>query len=354
MEKIISDIYKNKLIITRDLGKIKNILIFEGLLIKSGLDNNKKVIIKVIQRTNNNNFKNILMEVGFLKYLSKYSSSKKYIHLCYNAKLTKEFLIIVQEAPIGITLTEFIKEIIKKDFEKYNKIVLVMMYKLLLAINYIHSKSVSHRDLNPNNIYIDYDSENNLIRDIKITDFRLSCGKYDEISEYQVNNITNINNTKKKNSNISNIINNSNSKYKFCDTVDMVVNPPERFSIDSLVKQIQSLIDNQTKESTYLYLAKKLDIWSLGILFWKLLNRKDISQNPLDLVFPSNYQKNKSWKKFNGHQDVNPLISKIFQVVVEKMLVNIPFRGKSNEILEEFIVINKYYDDYDEDLAEKT
>jgi hypothetical protein len=134
----------------------------------------------------------------------------------------------------------------------------------------------------------------------------------------------------------------------------MVVNPPERFSIDSLVKQIQSLIDNQTKESTYLYLAKKLDIWSLGILFWKLLNRKDISQNPLDLVFPSNYQKNKSWKKFNGRSDVNPLMSKIFQVVVEKMLIEIPFRGKSNEILEEFIVINKYYDDYDEDLAEKT
>jgi hypothetical protein len=47
-------------------------------------------------------------------------------------------------------------------------------------------------------------------------------------------------------------------------------------------------------------------------------------------------------------------MSKIFQVVVEKMLVDIPLRGKSNEILEEFIVINKYYDDYDEDLAEKT
>jgi hypothetical protein len=120
------------------------------------------------------------------------------------------------------------------------------------------------------------------------------------------------------------------------------------------VKQIQSLINNQTRESTYLYLAKKLDVWSLGVLFWKLLNRKDIKQNPLDLVFPTNYQKNKTWKTFNGYEDVNPLMSKISQVVVEKMLVDIPLRGKSNEILEEFIVINKYYDDYDEDLAEKT
>jgi serine/threonine protein kinase len=349
MENIISDIYKNKVIVTKNLGKFKNIFIFEGLLIKSELDN-KKVMIKVIQRSNSSNFKNILMEVGFLKYLSKYVSSKKYIHLCYNAKLTKEFLIIVQETPTGITLTEFIKEIMKKTFEDYNRIVLVIMYKLLLAINYIHSKSVSHRGLNPDDIYINYDPVNNLITDLKINNFVLSCGKYDELTEFQNNNINN--KTKKKNNN--NINNSINSKYKFCDVIDISINPPERFNIDSLVKQIQSLINNQTRESTYLYLAKKLDVWTLGVLFWKLLNRKDIKQNPLSLVFPSNYQKNKSWKTFNGYQDVNPLMSKIFQVVVEKMLVEIPFRGKSNEILEEFIVINKYYDDYDEDLAEKT
>lgn len=351
MEKVISDIYKNKLIVTKDLGKFKNILLFEGLLIKSSLDNNnnKKVIIKVIQRTGNRNFQNVLMEVGFLKYLSKYASSKKYINVCYNAKLTKEFLILVQEAPIGITLNDFIKEIMKKSFEDYNKLVLVLMYKILLAINYIHSKGVAHRSLNPDNIYIKYDPTSNLITDIKINNFTLSCGKYDELSEFQNNNLNN--KTKKKNNN-STI--NSNSIYKFCDVIDMVINPPERFSIDSLVKKIQTLMDNQTRESTYLYLAKKIDIWILGILFWKLLNRKDMSQNPLDLVFPSNYQKNKTWKKFNGKSDFNLLMSKIFEIVVEKMLVEIPIRGKSNEILEEFIVINKYYDDYDEDLAEKT
>jgi hypothetical protein len=32
------------------------------------------------------------------------------------------------------------------------------------------------------------------------------------------------------------------------------------------------------------------------------------------------------------------------------MLSEIPNRGKSNEILENFIIINKYYNDYDDNL----
>lgn len=333
MESIISNIYKNKLTVKKKIGLNNDILLYEGILNNNKInDNDNKIIIKVIPRKDLSNFKKLLLEIGFLKYLSKYVSSKKYIYLCYSAKLTDDYLIVVQEAPKGITLTEFIKLIMNLSFEEYNKLSLVLMYKLLLAINYIHTKSVAHRALNPDTIYIDYDKKNNRIIDIKLTDFSVSCGKFIDFTN-----------------------NNEDSKYKYCDTIEMEINPPEKFNINALVKKIQKLINNETRESTYLYLAKKADIWSLGIIFWKLLNRNNLKENPLNIKFPTDYNKTTNWRTFNGVKsklinNMNILIKKIFNEVVNMMLSEIPYRSKSNEILEKFIIINKYYDDYDDDL----
>ncbi len=327
MENLIKDIYKNKLLINKYIGNKDNISTYEGKF-----NNNKKdlnVVIKVISRKDINNFNKVLLEIGFLKYLTKYVSSKKYIYLCYNVKITQDYLIIIQEAPKGITLRNFIEKIMKLKFEEYYKLVLIIIYKLLLAINYIHTKSVAHRGINPDNIYIIYDESTKTIADLKITDFYVSCGKYVELS---------LSSEKESTNNI------------FCDTLDLLINPPETLNINSLVKKIQSLSNEQTRESTYLYLAKKADIWSLGILCWKLLNRNTMEQNPLDLKFPVNYQKDNSWKKFRGYNNDNNLIPKMFKVVIDLMLSEIPYRGKSNEILENFIILNKYYDDYDNNL----
>jgi hypothetical protein len=128
-----------------------------------------------------------------------------------------------------------------------------------------------------------------------------------------------------------------------------MINPPEKFNIDKLIKQIQNISNDKSRETSYLYLAKKADIWSLGIIFWKLLNYNG-SQNPLELKFPVNYQTDKSWMTFNGMKTKDKLIPNIFKIVVSLMLSEIPNRGKSNEILENFIIINKYYDDYDDNL----
>jgi hypothetical protein len=46
------------------------------------------------------------------------------------------------------------------------------------------------------------------------------------------------------------------------------------------------------------------------------------------------------------------LIKKIFESVIERMLSEIPKRAKSSDILENFVLVNKYYEDWDTDLRD--
>jgi serine/threonine protein kinase len=199
------------------------------------------------------------------------------------------------------------------------------MYRLLLAINYIHSKGVAHRGLNENSIYIDY--KDGLIEDIKISDFAVSCGKYVSVPHSKIN------------SNENNVYN------KVCNTIHLEITPPENFNLESLITKIKKLAKDQTRESIYLYLAKKTDIWTLGILFWKLLNRNSLTDNPLNRKFPVNYKAVPTWKNYQGNNTNSVLAEKLYEIVVNLMLSEIPFRGKSEEILENFITISKYFDD---------
>ena len=333
METIIENLYKRKVSINKFIGNENNASVYEGLL--NVKNKNLSVIIKAIPRNDLKYFTKLLLEIGFLKYLSKFVSSKKYICLCYSIKLTATHLIIVQEMPQGITLTRFVEQILNQEPKEYYRLILITIYKLLLALNYIHTKGVAHRGMNPDNIYVSYDSQTKSITELKITDFSVSCGKYTELDIENSNNET----TNWKHNNM------------FCESIDMMINPPEKFNINELVRKIQNLTtkNTQSRETSYLYLAKKADIWSLGIIFWKLLNYNG-SQNPLALKFPENYQTDKSWMTFNGYKSVDKLIHNIFKIVVNLMLSEIPNRGKSNEILENFIIINKYYDDYDDNL----
>lgn len=333
LQRIILGEFNNKLALNNHIGYEHNSTVYQGIY-----NNNKTnltVLVKFIPRKDTPNFNQLLLEIGFIKYLSKFVSSKKYISVCYNVKLTKDYLIIVQELPIGMTLKKFISQIIGLEYSKYCRLICVLMYKLLIAINYIHVKGVAHRGLNPENIYVNY--VNGKILDIKITDFAVSCGKYIGIS---------YDSTKQNN--------HSNSRLDdyFCQTLDFLINPPEKFNISELVTRIKRLSKDQTRNSIYLYLAKKADIWALGILFWKLLNKQKTGDNPLDIQFPTNYQTVKSWKQFNGSAEASKLIKKIFESVIERMLSEIPKRAKSSDILENFVLVNKYYEDWDTDLQE--
>ncbi len=323
MKSSIESLFNNQLKIHKNIGYENSTMIYEGTyIVDSSVEN---VTIKIIPIKDHKKLEQMIIEMGFLQYLSKFKTSKKYINLCHNIKLTSTDLIVILEKPKGVTLKEFIKNINNLPWDKYYNLITVIMYRLLLAINYIHSKGVAHRGLNENSIYIDY--KDGLIEDIKISDFAVSCGKYVSVPHSKIN------------SNENNVYN------KVCNTIHLEITPPENFNLESLITKIKKLAKDQTRESIYLYLAKKTDIWTLGILFWKLLNRNSLTDNPLNRKFPVNYKAVTTWKKYQGNNTNSVLAEKLYEIVVNLMLSEIPFRGKSEEILENFITISKYFDD---------
>ena len=341
MDKLIKDLFNNQLELQNHLGIENNAEMYEGKY-----NNNSKilnVIVKMISRKDIKQLEQVLVEVGFLKYLSSYKSSIKFINVCYNIKLTPEYLILILEKPQGVPLSQFINQenIRNMKFKDYYNLIMVIMYRLLLAINYIHTKGVSHRNLNPETIYVDY--QDGLIENIKITDFDISCGKYVSLkNDFNMN--TNQSKTQ-KNSRNSRKNNKKNIYNKICESIDLEIDPPEKLSIPKLIEKIKRLSKNQTKETINLYLAKKTDIWSLGMLYWKLINKENLNDNPLNLQFPKNYKINHSWKTYKGPKENSRFIQKIFNIVIEMMLSEIPERGKSDEVLDKFIITNKYYEE---------
>jgi serine/threonine protein kinase len=344
MNNVLSKLFNNQLELMNHIGNENNASVYDGVY-----NNNSKmtnVIIKMIPRKDIKYIDQMLIEIGFLKYLSGFKTSLQYINVCYSIKLSSEYLIIVLEKPNGRTLKDIIENYKFSNWDEYYKFIKVIMFRLLLAINYIHSKGVAHRGLNPETIYIDY--VDGFVNQLKISDFAVSCGNYESINYENQRKKT-------KGSSQSSKTQKKTIYNRVCETINLDINPPENFKLSKLIARIKQLSTNQTRESIYLYLAKKADVWSLGILFWKLLNRKSLDESPLDLKFPTNYNQNLSWKTLpidinnksvlgdiNGKDNFD-IMNAFFKIVVDLMLNKIPSRGKSDEILEKFITTNKYY-----------
>jgi len=317
MASEINKIFGRALLLKDYLGEEKETKVYDAQYL------DKNVQVKVVSRKNLKDFNQILIEIGFIKYLSQYVSSQKYIYGCRVMKLTDDYLYLVMDKPTGQTLNDLFKNLKLSDWNVYYRVVTMIMFRLLLGINYIHKKGVAHRGINPETIYVSYKDE--LVEDLRLSDFAASCGKYIGLPLRKGQ---------------------KGAYHKLCQTIDLgLVSPPEDQKIDYLVNKIKKLSKDQTRNSIYLYLAKKADIWSLGILFWKLLNRKslNINNNPLDVEFPKDYQKNNNWKKYHGQK--NKLMEGIHKLVVKMMLSEIPNRSKSHEILETFAIHYKYFEE---------
>ncbi|OMJ87077.1 hypothetical protein SteCoe_11322 [Stentor coeruleus] len=91
----------------------------------------------------------------------------KHILKYYETIEDNSYYYLITELCKGGTLYARLKG--KKQFPE--KICLYIMYQILLAIEYLHSKSIIHRDIKPENIFM-VDSES---YDLKLADFGNSC-----------------------------------------------------------------------------------------------------------------------------------------------------------------------------------
>ena len=159
---------------------------------------------------------------------------------------------------------------LKDILEKYKEgLPLNMVNKIFKQLNEalktMINKEIIHRDLKPDNILIKYTDKNNF--DIKLTDFGLSA-----------NDI---------NSNIETHTNVGHEKYK-------------------------------APEVDYFEYNKKCDLWSLGIILYKLYTNKYIfdSSNPKERKI----NREKGIVKETDNEMINKLIKKLIQVDIEKRI----------------------------------
>ena len=175
------------------------------------LSTNKHLAVKVINKIGASSFfiNEMKEEISILKQL-KHENIVRF----YGFKETNTQLLIKMEYIKYGTLSHWIKSQ-KKISENDASIIL---NKVLLAVEYLHSKQICHRDIKPENIMI---SKENDLKSIKIIDFGLSAQQFN----YLANN-------------------------DYCGT--FIYMAPE-----------------QIEKKLYYF---SVDIWSIGILMYMLLN----------------------------------------------------------------------------------
>lgn len=121
------------------------------------------------------NIDDIIEEVNALKNLSAEPNCYKYI-ACYIEAFREnvdgiDTIVIVMEYINGLSLDKILNRSMSVGGLNYNR-KLHIMKQLAVAIEYIHSKGYAHQDIKPENIMITLGTY-----DVKIIDFGLSCSK---------------------------------------------------------------------------------------------------------------------------------------------------------------------------------
>lgn len=287
------------------LGKGKNSHIYRGITQKHEI-----YLVKFIPRTNN--YQKDIIEIGFMKALSLFRDSQKYINICHDFSLGDKYIIVIMNVFYGQDVGNFcnkIKDLSNKEY--YHMIKQIMKYSLQ-SLSYIHKRGIAHQNLNLFSIIISCPN-NKDIKYIKFVDFSNSCGNYFDT------------NSKKFINHKCNHIVNRMSKL-----------PPEYNNKNELVNQIHKILKTKTKDSIELYMAKKDDIWVLGTMFWLLINRTSIGHNPFVDPFPEKY--GQDYKQFRG--DVK--LKKLHNFVIQYMLTSVHNRKNSIDILDKFMLLEKY------------
>ncbi len=190
-----------------------------------------KVLDKFRYNKNEKALKYLINEINILKDVNHPN-----ILRCFEIKETLEKVYIITEYYNGGTLEEFLEIYIKKnDKAPSEEIVQYIMKQIIEGIKYLHNKKIIYRSICLSNIMINYEDKNDRINNnimkgkIKIIDFGFS--KYLKKGEL------------------------TKTTLGYPITMDPII----LFKLNKIPEY---------KESEY---DEKVDIWSLGIIFYELL-----------------------------------------------------------------------------------
>lgn len=293
------------------LGEGSNSLIYRVIT-----PHQKYYLVKFIPKTNSSH--ETILEIGFLKALSTFSTSYRYINTCHDFAVSPTYIIVIMNVFYGRDMVKICETIKTFPELEYMDMVKQIMRHSLSALAYIHKRGVAHQNLNPYNLVISCPDGKN-IKYLKLVDFGHSCGYYLANNKY----------LNKK----CNLISNRTAKL-----------PPEFHEKEELIKKIKDIMKNNNTNNVELYMAKKDDIWVLGTIFWSLINRKQIGDNPLELNFPETNSLMDTLLHRNNYQNFIglPELKPLHTFVIDNILVPIKKRKSANEILNKFLLLDKY------------
>jgi len=140
--------------VKKKLGRGKYSEVFQSVNKKTGED----VCIKILRPVKMSTFKN---EVFILQRLRRGPNIVR-LHDCFKDPISRVSGIIT-ELVFNVPFPELYPTFTQNEVQYY-------MFKVLLALDYCHSKGIMHRDLKPHNIMIDRASQ-----ELRIIDWGLAC-----------------------------------------------------------------------------------------------------------------------------------------------------------------------------------
>ena len=307
-----------------------------------------------VENMNNQNLtENLKTETAILNQIKS-----NYVVNCYYIFFDNNKLYFVMDYMPGGDLLQLLNSI-----ELPLNTIKLVSAEILLAINYLHSKKIIHKDIKPENILISKEGH------FKLSDFGLSQNKnkknaFDKVLNKTTNNSINCNDSSTKKED-------NDEKEEKVDKINIIVLSEEQsFESDEenenyVMEDIITENDDSKKfntnkiEGTLNYMAPELfkgdeqgpevDYWSFGVLFYELFsfkvpfydeNEEITKKNIINYKINWSYIDNEDIKKSYGEETIENAID-----LIKKFLMPNPKERWGDKNFEE-IKRHKFFKDF--------